>query len=184
MDKQDSKGTEVSVQQREGEEAMNPIVQKIKERFSDAFLGTYEFAGDLTISVKKEKVFDICRLLHDDTEMDFDYIIDICSVDYPEEEERFEVVYHFYSIKNRQRIRIKARVREDACTIDSVCDIWKGANFMEREVYDMMGIRFNNHPDLRRILMTDDFEGYPLRKDFPVKGNGWRDRLDNLSEGY
>jgi NADH-quinone oxidoreductase subunit C len=115
--------------------------------------------------------------------MDFDYIVHVSSVDWPDDEERFEVVYEFYSIKKRHRIRLKTRVPEADCVVDSLTDLWKGADFMEREVYDMMGIRFRRHPDLRRILMPDDYtEGYPLRKDFPVRGKGWRDTFEFLDE--
>jgi|GEM_PF-6091236 len=102
---------------------------------------------------------------------------------HPVQEERFEVVWEFYSIRKRHRIRLKTRAPESDCVVDSLTDIWKGADFMEREVYDMMGIRFRNHPDLRRILMPDDYtEGYPLRKDFPLRGKGWRDTFDFLDE--
>ena len=115
--------------------------------------------------------------------MDFDYIVHVSSVDWPDDEERFEVVYEFYSIRKRHRIRLKTRVPESDCIVDSLTDLWKGADFMEREVYDMMGIRFRRHPDLRRILMPDDYtEGYPLRKDFPVRGKGWRDTFEFLDE--
>ncbi len=110
-------------------------------------------------------------------------VTDICSVDFPNEEPRFEMVYLFYSIEKNHRICLKARVPEEDCSIDSVTGIWKGAEFMEREVYDMMGITFNNHPDLRRILMTEDYdEGFPLRKDFPVEGKGWRDTFEFLNQ--
>jgi NADH-quinone oxidoreductase subunit C len=116
--------------------------------------------------------------------MDFDYIVHVSSVDWPDDEERFEVVWEFYSIRKRHRIRLKTRVPEADCIVDSLTDIWKGADFMEREVYDMMGIRFRNHPDLRRILMPDEYtEGYPLRKDFPLQGKGWRDTFEFLNEG-
>jgi NADH-quinone oxidoreductase subunit C len=115
--------------------------------------------------------------------MDFDYIVHVSSVDWPDDEERFEVVWEFYSIRKRHRIRLKTRVPESDCVVDSLTDLWKGCDFMEREVYDMMGIRFRNHPDLRRILMPDDFmEGYPLRKDFPLRGKGWRDTFEFLDE--
>ncbi|HEY5599290.1 MAG TPA: NADH-quinone oxidoreductase subunit C [Candidatus Manganitrophaceae bacterium] len=163
---------------------MSPIAQKIQERFPDAFVSSKEALGELTVTVRREKIVDVCRFLHDDPALDFDHISDICSVDYPNEEPRFEVVYHFYSIEKNHRIRVKARVPEDDCAIDSVTGVWRGANFLEREVYDMMGIVFNNHPDLRRILMTEEYdEGFPLRKDFPVEGRGWRDRFEFLGEG-
>jgi len=160
---------------------MHPLAEKIQERFSEDFLGAKEFCGDLSVQIKKEGMFEVCRYLHDDPEMDFDYIVHISSVDWPDDEERFEMVYEFYSIRRRQRIRLKARVTEEEASIDSVTGIWKGADFMEREVYDMMGIRFNNHPDHRRILMPDEYEeGFPLRKDFPLVGKGWRDTFEFL----
>jgi NADH/F420H2 dehydrogenase subunit C len=159
---------------------MNPIAQKIKERFPGEFLEAKEYRGQLAVTVQKDRIVDICRFLHDDPELAFNHITDVTAVDYPNDEERFEVVYHFYSIPKNQRIRLKARVREDDCTIDSVTGIWQGANFMEREVYDLMGVRFNGHPDLRRILLTDDFEGHPLRKDYPVEGRGWRNTFEFL----
>ncbi|HLB94970.1 MAG TPA: NADH-quinone oxidoreductase subunit C [Nitrospiria bacterium] len=160
---------------------MHPTAQKIQQKFPEAFLSASEFRGDLSVQIKKEGLVEICRYLHDDPEMDFDYIVHISSVDWPQDEERFEMVYEFYSIRRRRRIRLKARVGEEDCSIDSVTGIWRGADFMEREVYDMMGIRFNNHPDLRRILMPDEYEeGYPLRKDFPLVGKGWRDTFEFL----
>lgn len=160
---------------------MNQIALKIKEALPDAVVSHAEAFGELTVVVERSKIFEVCRYVHDEPALDFDFITDICSVDFPNETPRFEMIYQFYSIKQNHRIRLKARVPEADCTIDSVVAIWKGADFMEREVYDMMGIRFNNHPDLRRILMSDDYEeGYPLRKDFPVEGRGWRDQFETL----
>lgn len=141
-----------------------------------------EAFGEVTFSVQREKIVAFLKYLHEDAALDFDHITDLTSVDFPNEAPRFEVIYHLYSIEKNHRIRVKARVPEEDCTIDSATGIWKGANFLEREVYDMMGIVFNNHPDLRRILMTEDYdEGYPLRKDFPVEGRGWRDSFAFLS---
>ena len=163
---------------------MHPTAQKIQAKFPEAFLSSAEWRGDLAVMIKKEAIVPVCRFLHDDPGMEFDYIVHVSSVDWPETPERFEVVYEFYSIRRRHRIRIKARVTEGDCAIDSVTGIWKGADFMEREVFDMMGIRFNNHPDLRRILMPDEYdEGYPLRKDFPLAGKGWRDTFEFITEG-
>ncbi len=160
---------------------MNQIALNIKEALPDAVESYFEAFGELTVVIARNKIFEVCRYVHDEPELDFDFITDICSVDYPNESPRFEMIYQFYSIKLNHRIRLKARVPEEDCVIDSVVAIWQGANFMEREVYDMMGIRFNNHPDLRRILMSDDYEeGYPLRKDFPVEGRGWRDQFETL----
>ena len=157
---------------------MHPTAQRIQAQFPEHLIDAREAFGELTLQLRREGIADVCRFLRDDPDLAFDHITDICSVDYPEDEERFEVVYHFYSIRKRHRIRVKARLPEEDCTIDSLTGLWRGANFLEREVYDMMGIRFNHHPDLRRILLTDDFDGYPLRKDFPTEGRGWRNTFE------
>jgi NADH-quinone oxidoreductase subunit C len=163
---------------------MHPIAERLQKLFPTGFLKAVEWRDDLTIVVKRESLHEVGQFLHDDAAMDFDYIVHVSSVDWPEHPERFEVVYEFYSIRKRHRIRLKTRVPEDDCVVDSLTDIWKGAGFMEREVYDMMGIRFRNHPDLRRILLPDEYnEGYPLRKDFPLRGKGWRDTFEFLNEG-
>ena len=159
---------------------MYPDPKRLTEKFQNIIQETKTSYGELTLLIKKEEMVSLCRFLHDDPEMSFDHITDICTLDFPEDEERFEMVYMFYSISKKHRIRIKARISEEECTIDSISSIWKGANFMEREVYDMMGIRFNHHPDLRRIMMPEDFEGYPLRKDFPTEGKGWRNTFEFL----
>lgn len=162
---------------------MHQILERLHTTFPARVLSVWEdpARGDLVAQVRPDALREVARFLHDDPTMAFDHITDICSVDYPDALERFEVVYHFLSLPHRTRIRVKARVPEDDPTIDSICDIWKGANFMEREVYDLMGIRFAGHPDLRRILLPEDYdEGHPLRKDFPAEGKGWRSRFDFL----
>jgi NADH-quinone oxidoreductase subunit C len=159
------------------------LSERIQENFLTGFVKAVEWRGDLSVTVTRDKLHDVARFLHDDPAMDFDYIVLVSSVDWPDDEERFEVVYELYSIRKRHRIRLKTRAPESDCVVESLTDIWKGAEFMEREVYDMMGIRFRHHPDLRRILMPDDYtEGYPLRKDFPLRGKGWRDTFDFLDE--
>jgi NADH-quinone oxidoreductase subunit C len=163
---------------------MHPLVGRIQEAFPAGFVGATEWRGDVAVTVTRDKLHSVAQFLRDDRAMDFDYIVHVSSVDWPDAEERFEVVWEFYSIRKRHRIRLRTRVPEADCIVDSLTDLWKGADFMEREVYDMMGIRFRNHPDLRRILMPDDYtEGYPLRKDFPLRGKGWRDTFDFLDEG-
>ena len=163
---------------------MHVIAERIQTEFPEGFVKAVEWRGDLAVTVTRQALHDVARFLHDDRGMDFDYIVHVSSVDWPDDEERFEVVWEFYSIRKRHRIRLKTRVPEADCIVDSLTDIWKGADFMEREVYDMMGIRFRNHPDLRRILMPDEYtEGYPLRKDFPLQGKGWRDTFEFLNEG-
>jgi NADH-quinone oxidoreductase subunit C len=165
------------------------IAQKVQAAYPNFYIGATLFRNDLSIHIKKEGIVPIGTFLHDNPTLDFDYPIHISSVDYFGEknngngEERFEVVYEFFSIKKKHQVRIKARVSEAACSIDSVTSIWKGANYQEREVYDMMGIHFNNHPDLKRILLPDEYnEGYPLRKNFPVEGRGWRDTFEFLDQ--
>jgi NADH/F420H2 dehydrogenase subunit C len=158
------------------------IIEKIKNRLAGAVLSTKEEFGEGTVSIKRGSLLDVCRFLHDDPELYFDFITDICSVDFIGQEERFEVVYHFYSVRHNHRIRIKARVTEKDAVIDSLCPIWKGANWLEREVYDLMGIKFNDHPDMRRILMPEDFAGHPLRKDYPTEGRGERSTFDFIPD--
>jgi NADH-quinone oxidoreductase subunit C/D len=160
---------------------MQALLDSLKAKFPDAILATRVDAAraETSVSVAAARLLDIARYLHDAPEAAFDHLTDICSVDYPEDQLRFEVVYHLHSLPLRQRLRLKARIMEDDPTIASVTGIWKGAEFLEREVYDMMGIRFSGHPDLRRILMPEDYdEGYPLRKDFPTEGRGWRSRFE------
>jgi NADH-quinone oxidoreductase subunit C len=162
---------------------MHQLAKRIQETYPAGFVNTVEWRGDVAVTVTRETLHEIAQFLHDDATMDFDYIVHVSSVDWPDDEVRFEVVYEFYSIRRRHRIRLKTRVPEADSVVDSLTDIWKGADFMEREVYDMMGIRFRNHPDLRRILMPDEYtEGYPLRKDFPLRGKGWRDSFEFLDE--
>ncbi|MDP1767323.1 MAG: NADH dehydrogenase (quinone) subunit D [Nitrospirota bacterium] len=160
---------------------MQALLDSLKAKFPDAILATYVDAAraETAVSVAAACLLDIARYLYDAPGATFDHLTDICSVDYPEDRLRFEVVYHLHSLPLRQRLRLKVRLTEDDPTIASVTGIWKGAEFLEREVFDMMGIRFSGHPDLRRILMPEDYaEGYPLRKDFPTEGRGWRSEFD------
>jgi len=162
---------------------MHPLLETLKTKFPDAVLSVEDHGprAELSTRVAADRILDVMTFLHDDPGSAFDHITDVCSADYPEDHERFEVIYHLLSLPHRTRIRIKARVTEDDPSIASVTGIWKGANFMEREVYDLMGIRFSGHPDLRRILMPEDYdEGYPLRKDFPTEGKGWRSQFEFL----
>lgn len=159
------------------------IAEKIKEKFPDEVLDIKEFRDQISVILKKGRILEICRYLHDEPDLYFDYLVDVCGVDYlGKKDKRFEVVYHLYSIKHRHRIRLKAEVSEDNPTIDSVMRVWVGANWHEREAYDMYGIVFNGHPDLSRILMPEDWEGHPLRKEYPVKGpeKEWQGFLDVL----
>jgi len=162
---------------------MHRVLEALQKKFPSAVLSVTEDEqrGDLSAKVRAKNIVEVAHFLHDDPGMAFDHITDICSADYPDDLERFEVIYHFLSLPHSTRIRIKARVTEEEPSIGTVTSVWRGADFLEREVYDLMGIRFEGHPDLRRILLPEDYdEGHPLRKDFPAEGRGWRSRFEFL----
>jgi NADH-quinone oxidoreductase subunit C len=125
--------------------------------------------GELTLFVASDQIARVLTELRDDSECLFEVLIDICGVDYPERQKRFEVVYHLLSPRKNQRIRVKCETNEDT-SVPSVVGVFPAANWFEREAYDMYGILFSGHPDLRRILTDYGFQGYPLRKDFPLTG--------------
>jgi NADH-quinone oxidoreductase subunit C len=149
--------------------------QKIAAQYPDAIEEVYEFRRDTWLYIRKERLLEVCRLLRDDPDLGYLYISDITAIDWlpywekGEKPKRFEVVYNFYSPVHFQRIFLKVRV-DDGEPVPSVTGVWEGANYPEREVYDMFGIPFEGHPNLKRILMPDDWVGYPLRKDFPLGG--------------
>ena len=144
-------------------------VEKLKEKFGASIRETKIFRGEVTVTVSREKIPEICKFLSSDPDLQFQFLTDLCGVDFFPETPRFEVVYLLYSMKLNARLRLKARVAEGE-SISSVESIWKAANWLEREVFDLFGIPFENHPDLRRILLWDGYEGHPLRKDYPVEG--------------
>jgi NADH-quinone oxidoreductase subunit C len=144
-------------------------VDKLREEFPNSVLEVTTFRGEVTITASKGEIFEVCKFLHSDPDLQYHMLTDLCGVDYFPKSPRFEVVYLLYSMKNNQRLRLKAKVG-DTESIASVESVWKTANWLEREVYDLFGIPFTNHPDLRRILLWDGYEGNPLRKDFPVEG--------------
>lgn len=142
---------------------------KLSKRFPGSVLETHSHRGDDTALVKREDIQEIFKFLRDDEDLFYNFMMDLTAVDYLGQEPRFEVVYHLYSLKHNLRVRIKARVPESDCTIPSIVSIWNSANWFEREVYDMYGITFEGHPEMRRILLYEGFEGHPLRKDYPIK---------------
>ena len=148
---------------------INLTTKKLKEKFPASVLEVKTFREELTITVPKENILGICKFLYSDPDLQYQFLTDLCGVDFFPQTPRFEVVYTLCSFKNKERLRIKAKVGESE-SISSVESIWKAANWLEREVYDLFGISFENHSDLRRILLWDGYEGYPLRKDFPVEG--------------
>jgi NADH-quinone oxidoreductase subunit C len=148
------------------------VIDSIKTNFPDTVQDIKIFRGETTLLVKKEKIQEICRYLK--TNFDFKFIADITAVDYIEKKTpRFEVVYYIHrfgpEFDENIRIRLKVEISEENLKVDSVVPVWSGANWLEREVYDMFGIEFVGHPDLRRILMPEDYEVFPLRKDFDVR---------------
>ena len=150
---------------------MKQAVALLEEKFPDEVVEVVEFRGDTTIEVKPSRIVDICTALKDGHDTGFKYLSMIAGMDYSPASPRFGVVYALYSHKHHDRITLKARLADDQSpAIDSVSRVWSTANWHEREIYDMMGIRFNGHPDLRRILMPADWVGHPQRKDYPLRG--------------
>ncbi len=145
----------------------NLILTRLKEKYPESVQKSTEFRGELTMVIKREDIIPVCTFLRDDPELSFNYLSDLTAVDRLGREPRFDVIYHLYSISRNHRVRLKVEV-DDNKDVPSVTPVWSGANWFEREVFDLFGVSFENHPDLRRILMPDDWEGHPLRKDFPL----------------
>ncbi len=147
----------------------NPLVQKLQAAFAGAIGDAVEFIGQLSIRVDRAKIVEVCDFLKQDEKTPFDYLSDLTCVHFPDfKDAPFEIVYNLYSIPANERVRLKVSTSEQE-GVDSVTGIWPAANWMEREVFDLFGIRFRNHPDLRRLLLPPDWEGHPLRKDFPLE---------------
>jgi NADH-quinone oxidoreductase subunit C len=156
------------------------LAAHIESRMPDAVKATAIAAGELTVLAERDHILVLLRFLRDDQQCNFQTLIDICGVDYPGRSERFDVVYHLLSMRMNHRVRIKIRADEDGA-VPSSMPIWPAANWFEREAFDMYGIQFSDHPDLRRILTDYGFEGYPLRKDFPLTGH-YQVRFDDLEK--
>jgi NADH-quinone oxidoreductase subunit C len=151
------------------------LVKTLKAKFGEAIGEATEFIGQLSVTVNGERIVEICDFLKSDSQTNFNYLSDLTCVHYPDRREApFEVVYNLFSIEFNERIRLKVRTSE-AAGVESVTSIWPAANWLEREVFDLFGIRFHNHPDLRRLLLPPDWDGYPLRKDYPLEfvENAW-----------
>jgi NADH-quinone oxidoreductase subunit C len=146
------------------------VIERLKAQFPQSIEATTEFRGDITVQIKKSDIVRVCQFLKSDAELAFDMVIDLCGVDMYRPENRFEVIYNLYSLSNKEYLRLKVLVDEKDCVVDSMAGVWSGANWHERETYDMFGISFAGHPDLRRMYMPEEFEYFPLRKDFPLMG--------------
>ena len=147
--------------------ALSPVLRAALAGLGDRVLSYHSQFGDDTITIAASDRLEVGRWLMESEDTAFDMLMDSTGVDWVDEEPRFEVVDHFFSSSKHHRLRVKCRVDEDAPELPSLCPLYGSANWMERETYDMYGIRFEGHPDLRRILLYPEFEGYPLRKDYP-----------------
>jgi NADH-quinone oxidoreductase subunit C len=162
--------------------ADHPLVKKLKAQFGDAVGAAVEFIGQLSVNVDGARIVEICEFLKNDREVGFDYLSDLTCVHWPRTPAPFEIIYNLFSISENERVRLKVRTKD---SIDSVTGVWPAANWLEREVFDLFGVHFNNHPDLRRLLLPPDWEGYPLRKDYPLEfiENQWTENhLPVMSE--
>lgn len=149
-------------------ETLQSVVDGLSENHADELIDVYQSSGDTFIRVEPEAIIEICKYIKNDHH--FIYLADILGADRFTSEERFEVIYNIVSLRDRERLFLKVWLEEENPTVDSITDIWKSASWHERQVYDMFGVTFNNHPDMRRIYMPEDFDYYPLRKEFPLLG--------------
>jgi NADH-quinone oxidoreductase subunit C len=148
----------------------HPAIARLMGWNPSSVVGAKFDRDETTIYVAGENIREACALLRDDANCAFNYLSDVTCVDWFPAEPRFEVVYHLLSIPKKERVRLKVKLGSSSPVVDSVTSVWPGANYFEREVFDLFGIRFSGHPYLRRLLMPEDWEGHPLRKDYPVEG--------------
>ncbi len=151
---------------------MGRLIDLCKRKLGDTVLSAHEQHGDETVVIRKDALLTVLRWLRDDDAMKFDFMMDLTAVDYlgtRARSERFEVVYHLFSLKNNHRLRVKTLVADDDPVTESVVTVWVAANWFEREVWDMYGIIFKGHPNMKRILLYEEFEGHPLRKDYNIR---------------
>lgn len=150
-------------------EVDSPVLRAVKEKFPQAIQSVSFYAGEVSLLLDKDSLLPVCRFLKEDPALRLDYLSNLCGVDYPDREKRFEVVYHLFSISLRHRINLKIQLADQE-PAPSVVNIWRTANWHEREAFDLLGIPFEGHPDLRRILLADEWQGHPLRKEYPTRG--------------
>jgi NADH-quinone oxidoreductase subunit C len=150
--------------------AQSPTIARIRAWKLEAFTGLISFRGETTLLVPREHLYPLAEFLAGDPELAFTFLSDVTGVDRFPTEPRFELNYHLLSISRRDSLRLRVRLPGESPVIESVCPVWPTANWHEREIFDLFGIRFEGHPNLRRMLMPDDWEGFPLRKDYPVEG--------------
>ncbi len=162
------------------------IAKRLQEEFPEEVLQCYSYHHQVGIVVRCGRIVNILRWLRDTPDIRMDHLRSLCGVDNSRRKDpglsRFEVVYNLYSIGHRHEIRLRAEVGDKEPVIDSAVALWPGANWLERETYDLMGIRFAGHPDLRRVLLPEDWDGHPLRKEYPLRGKGEWAGLTELKE--
>ena len=164
---------ETGTESRDEEQTDSLALQRLREQFGQVLLEVKIWRNETTVILGRQDLPRVCRFLRDEPGLAFDFLLDVTGVDrlmLPEPTPRFEIVYHVYSLQYRRRLRLKVRV-EEGQAVPTVTDLWPTANWHEREVYDLFGVAFEGHPDLRRILLPDDWEGHPLRKDYPVEAS-------------
>lgn len=144
------------------------VLGDLEQKFQDRIKEVSAQFGDECILIERDALVDVVRFLKEKP-YSFTMLLDLTCVDYCDHQPRFEMVYHLFSLPNNQRLRVKARLEEKDLWINSLTEFWKNANWLEREVFDMFGVEFRGHPDMRRIFMYDGFEGHPLRKDYPLR---------------
>ena len=147
-------------------------VEKLTAQFPDTFFEVRRFRDELTVYVSRAQIVEVATFLKEDEELRYNYLSDLTGNDWPDREPRFEVIYHLYSLHHFTRLRLKVRVPEDDCTCPTITGVWGTANWHERETFDLFGIEFIGHPSLRRILLPEEWEGFPLRQDYEI---GWEE---------
>ncbi len=141
----------------------------LKERLPGDVLEVAHYAGEVTVVVPRQRILEVVKLLREDERTAFDLLADLTAADWPDREKRFDVIYHLYSIPKNHRLRLKVRVSAEE-PVSSITPVYNAAEWHEREVFDLFGVTFENHPDLRRILLPDEWMGHPLRKEYPLEG--------------
>ncbi len=166
------------------------IAERLRAEFPDEIISSYSNQGQVAVILRAGRIVDILRWLRDTDDLQMNHLRSLCGVDNVRRKDpglsRFEVVYNLYSIPHRHEIRLRVELGDKDPAIDSVVGLWVGADWLERETFDLMGIRFNGHPDLRRVLLPEDWKGHPLRKDYPLKGKeewaGLTELLEKVKE--
>ena len=179
-------GEEISTKETEILQDTGELTSLLRQEFPDEITDYHSHRGDETVVIKRDSFEPVCRFLREDSRCSFEIMMDLTAVDRLEmnEEPRFEMVYHFKSLTHARRLRLKVRLTEDDCKLASIHHLWKAVDWYERECFDMFGIHFEGHPDLRRILMYDEFEGHPLRKDYPIDKQQPLSQLKEVDERH